>query len=88
MRKAQMACLCMLLMLGAGCTPSRRPNVVGKLQAGTFWKNPMGSGTNEGGGFQEGSRVELYDGFVVITTPNGDSHVFPQGHYSGLVIRQ
>jgi hypothetical protein len=62
--------------------------MTGKLEAGTFWKNPLTAPSNEGGGYDKGSRVEVYDQFVVVTTPDGVSHVHPQGHYSGLAIKR
>jgi hypothetical protein len=86
--KNPIACLCGLFVLAAGCSQTPGPLLSGKLQSGTFWKNPVGTSSNEGGGFQEGSRVEIYDRFIVITTPSGDSHVIPQGHYSDLTIKK
>jgi hypothetical protein len=39
-------------------------------------------------GYDQGSRVEIYDQVVVVTTKNGLSHVYPQGGSSGLVIKR
>jgi hypothetical protein len=44
--------------------------------------------TNEGGGYDRGSRVEVYDAFVVVITPDGISHIHPHGFYSDLRIKK
>ena len=88
MKIIQVIGLCGLLAVMSGCGQSHGPLVVGKLASGTFWKSPTSSPSNEGGGFAEGSRVEIYEQFVVITTSQGDSHVYPQGNYSNLVIKR
>jgi hypothetical protein len=62
--------------------------LVGKLEGGTFWKNPLSAASNEGGEYQKGSRVEVYEQFIVVTTPDGVSHVHPHGHYSGLTFKK
>ena len=83
-----------LVGLASGCGSRQEPGqprgllVAGKLEGGTFWKNPLTAANNEGGGYASGSRVEVYDQFVVVTTQDGLSHVHPHGHYSGLVIRR
>jgi hypothetical protein len=90
-----MVCLLGLLVLASGCgsprpeaSPPRGPLFAGQLEGGTFWKNPLTASSNEGGGHEQGSRVEVYDQFVVVTTPDGLSHVHPHGYYSGLVIKK
>ena len=88
MKRTRFLSFCGLILLTAGCNQTPGPLVTGKLKSGTFWKNPVGASQNEGGGFQEGSRVEIYDRFIVITPPNGDSHIYPQGHYSELTIQK
>jgi hypothetical protein len=88
MKIIQVAGLCGMLALIAGCGQSRGPIVVGKLESGIFWKSPTSATNNEGGGLEKGSRVEIYEQFIVITTSAGSTHVFPQGNYSGLVINR
>jgi hypothetical protein len=56
------------------------------LEGGTFWKRPLTAANNEGGEYAKGSRVEVYDQFVVVTTSDGRSHVHPHGSYSNLTI--
>jgi hypothetical protein len=66
-----------------------QPLLIGKLESGTFWKSSLtGVNSNEGHDDTKGSRVEVYDTFVVITTPDGLSHVHPHGYYSGLAIKR
>jgi hypothetical protein len=62
--------------------------LAGKLEGGTFWKNPLTAASNEGGEYPKDSRVEVYEQFVVVTTPEGLSHVHPHGYYSGLAIKR
>jgi hypothetical protein len=89
-------CLALFLGLASGCgsrqegSPSRLPLFSGKLESGTFWKTSLQNSTanNEGGGYEKDSRVEVYDQFVVVTTPNGLSHIHPHGFYSDLVIKK
>jgi len=94
MRVASTLCLCGLFALAAGCGPRqeaagfRGPLFAGKLEGGSHWKNPVGSSSNEGGEIEKGSRVEVYDQFIVVTSPSGLSRVLPHGYYSGLVIRK
>ena len=93
MRITLSVCALALLALGSGCgsgnhAPARGPVLVGKLEGGTFWKAPTSAPNNEGGEYEKGSRVEVYDQFVAVTTPNGLTHIHPHGHYSGLMIRR
>ena len=63
----------------------------GKLESGAFWKTTSlqnSTTTPEGGGYDQGSQVGVYDQFVVVTTSDGISHVHPHGFYSGLSIKK
>ena len=86
------AIVCALALLGftSGCGSHREALVTGKLKTGTFWKNSLAgsSPSNEGGGYAEGSRVEIYNGFLVVTTPDGLSHIHPHGFYSNFSIQK
>lgn len=79
-----------LLGIATGCSSKDEPLVVGKLKSGTFWKYSLASSSpsNEGGSYPAGSRVEVYDGFVLIITPQGTSHIHPHGFYSDLSIEK
>jgi hypothetical protein len=88
MRIAPALCLVGLLALASGCGSRHGPLVAGKLEGGTFWKSPLTATSNEGGDYAKGSRVEVYEQFIVVTTPDGLSHVHPHGYYSGLAIKR
>ena len=94
---------CVSVVLGCGSRPPEvgaardqpalpvksQPLLTGKLEGGTFWKSSLtATGPNEGHDYAKGSRAEVYDQFVVVTTPDGLSHVHPHGHYSGLAIKK
>jgi hypothetical protein len=84
--------LIVLLGPASGCGPRqehRAPLFTGRLEGGTFWQKPVASGgSNEGGGYDKGSRVEVYEDFVVVTTADGLSHVHPLGNCTGLTIKR
>ena len=88
MRVALTLGMLVLLGLNSGCGSSRGPLFAGKLDHGTFWKNPLTAASNEGGDYDKDSRVEVYAQFVVVTTHDGLSHVHPHGYYSGLTIKK
>jgi hypothetical protein len=94
MRAVVASSLLGLLVFASGCSfnptthVTRGPLFAGKLEDGTFWKNPLTAASNEGGGYAKGSRVEVYDQFVVVTTSDGLSHLHPHGYYSGLAIKR
>jgi hypothetical protein len=82
--------LALSLSLGCGARQEagRAPLQVGKLESGTFWKAPLSAASNEGSDYPKGSRVEIYDQFIVVTPQDGISHVHPHGHYSGLAFKR
>jgi hypothetical protein len=84
-----------LLFMTSGCggnrietAPPRGPLFTGKLEGGTFWKYPVGSASNEGGSPEKGSRVEIYEHFVVVTSPNGLSSFHRHNHITDLAIKK
>jgi hypothetical protein len=97
MRVALTLCSLVLLGLVSGCgshqeaSSPRGPLFAGKLEDGTFWQKPLTStspANNEGHEYDKGSRVEVYDQFIVVTTSDGLSHLHPHGYYSGLRIKR
>jgi len=96
MRIALFSCIIVVNGLVSGCgsgheaSPPRTPILAGKLNTGIFWKTSLlnSTTTNEGGGYDQGSRVEVYDQFMVVTTSDGVGHVHPHGFYSGLSIKK
>jgi hypothetical protein len=67
---------------------ARTPLFTGKLEGGTFWKYPLSAANNEGGGYANGSRIDVYEQFVVVTTSDGISYVHLHGYHSGLAIKK
>ena len=94
LRVAAASYLLGFLVLAAECgsrqeaSRSRGPLFAGKLENGTFWEHPLSAASNEGGGYEKGSRVEVYDQFVVVTPSDGLSRLHPHGYYSGLAIKR
>jgi hypothetical protein len=91
MRGALTICFCGLLFT-AGCNFSvgggRGPLVTGKAEGGTIWKNPTSAPSNEGSGILKGSRVDVYDRFIVVTGSDGQSQVVLDAYYSGLILKK
>ena len=62
------------------------PILTGTAESGTFWKYPMSNPSNEGFPVK-GHKVEVYESFVVATSPEtGAKHIRPHGFYSELVV--
>ncbi len=77
------------LALTAGCGPGRpKPLVSGTFEGGTLWKRPVEAASNEGFTPEKGSRVEVYDHFIVVTSPGGLTYIRAHGSYSDLVIKR
>lgn len=48
------------------------PIITGEFISGTLWNKPVGeAGSNQGGSPHRGSRVEVYENFIIVTDPNG-----------------
>jgi len=60
------------------------PLATGALHHVTLWDKPVGAGSNEGSTPPMGSRVEVYEHFILVTPPNGPTRLSPHGWYSGL----
>jgi len=87
MRITLLWCALVIVGLTAGCGCGSKALVAGTLEDGTFWEKPLLAGSNSGGSYSKGSRVEVYEQFVVVTTPDGVSHVHPHGYYSRLQLK-
>lgn len=86
MRRALLFSFFGLLLFGSGC--GRGPLVTGKADGGMIWKNPTSAASNEGRQIEKGSRVEVYEGFIVVTDLAGRSEVAPDAYFSGLVLKK
>jgi hypothetical protein len=67
---------------------SRGPLVTGKAEGGMIWKSPTTAPSNEGNGIEKGSRVDVYDRFIVVTDSTGQSQVVLDTYFSGLVLKK
>jgi hypothetical protein len=62
-----------------------RPLVSGEFVSGTLWEKPVGStGLNSGYSPAAGSRVDVYDNFIIVTDTVGVSEVSEHGSYTKL----
>lgn len=59
-------------LLAAGCS---QPLSSGTAISGTIWKYPRTSASNEGSGFPEDSRVDVYDRLIIIHLADGSRRV-------------
>jgi hypothetical protein len=64
------------------------PIATGELVNVTLWEKPVGTpgetGSNRGGSPPDGSRVEVYPRFIIVTSPDGSSELSLHGWYSNL----
>jgi hypothetical protein len=80
--------------LTVGCSKEQarasapHPVASGKLISVTVWEKPVQrpgeTGQNSGNSPPEGSHVEVYDQFIIITTPNGEKILSLHGWYTNL----
>jgi hypothetical protein len=75
--------------LFAGCgRQSASPLISGKAVSGTIWERPVASpgetGSNTGSPIAAGSRVEIYENFIIVTPPKGPCILSPHGWYTDL----
>jgi len=86
------AILFLLALTGCGGThapqPVLRPIASGTIERLTVWTNPVQrpgeTGSNTGYSPPKGSRVEVYDEFILITPPEGPTILSPHGLYTDL----
>ena len=87
-----------LCAMGAGCDgptnrqPSIRPIATGTLERVTIWSKPVQRpgelGDNSGNSPPKGSRVEVYEQFILITPADGPTILSPHGWYTDLAFRR
>lgn len=83
---------CLSLCLFAGCIhhppPRQIPIASGKAVGGTIWEKPVQrpgeSGSNAGTPIVAGSRVDIYENFIIVTPAKGPSELSPHGWYTNL----
>ena len=65
-----------------------KPLVSGELVSGTLWEKPAGAtGSNTGYSPAAGSRVDVYDNFIVVTDTDGVSEISQRGSYTKVRFR-
>jgi hypothetical protein len=84
----------LFLLVIAGCVgthapqPVPRPIASGTIERLTVWNKPVQrageSGSNTGYSPPQGSRVEVYGEFILITPPEGPTILSPHGWYTDL----
>ena len=80
--------------VSAGCdgTSASQPLAVGTLERVTVWSKPVQrpgeTGENSGNSPPKGSRVEVYDRFILITPPDGPTILSLHGWYTDLTFRR
>ena len=93
MKKRMIARIALTLTLIVGITAwawalKRLPLVSGEVSTLTIWDGP--DGRSDGyiiGSNRPGCWVDVYDGIIVVTTPDGDRFVRPNGTYSNLKLK-
>jgi hypothetical protein len=70
----------------AGLPGDAKPLVSGSFVSGTIWEKPLTSspGSNTGCSPAAGSRVDVYDHFIVVTNAEGISEISQHGSYTNL----
>jgi len=63
-----------------------KPLVSGEFLSGTIWEKPVihAPGTNNGYSPAAGSRVDVYDNFIVVTDAEGNAELSLHGSYTKL----
>jgi len=69
-----------------GLPGDAKPLVSGSFVSGTIWEKPLTSapGSNTGYSPAAGSRVDVYDHFIVVTNAEGISEISQHGSYTNL----
>ena len=88
-------CLCGVT---AGCNgpavpqTAARPIAAGTVERLTVWQRPVQrsgeTGVNIGTSLSKGSRVEVYDHFILITPPGGPTELALHGWYTNLAFKR
>lgn len=67
---------------------SQRPLAHGKVISVTMWAKPPGQlGENSFFTPPAGSRIEVYENLIIVTTPEGISHVSSNDLYTNLMFK-
>ncbi len=76
------------LMVGCSDRDTPQPLAKGRLEYVTIWHRPVQrpgeTGSNNGTSPEKGSRVEVYENFILVTPRKGPRVLAPHGWYTDL----
>ena len=86
----------LLLIAIGGCSRSQpavaAPLASGTIESVTIWDKPVQrageTGSNDGHPAPQGSRVEVYERFILITPPDGPTTLTLHGWYTDLKFKR
>jgi len=70
--------------LGGALVSQSKPIASGTVVCGIICFKPVEFTPNESHVIPEGSRVEIYDDFIIVTSSQGVSEISPHGYYLAL----
>jgi hypothetical protein len=77
---------------GTAAKPTGRPVAAGTVERVSIWHKPVQRpgemGENTGNPQPRGSRVEVYDQFILVTPPGGPTLLALHGWYTDLEFRR
>jgi hypothetical protein len=90
MMKWHLPVVAIAIVASLGCDSDRTPVASGKVVSLTIWREPVGSGSNEGRSFAEADRIRvaLYDHFIIATTSDGQNYVAAHDRWSNLMYTE
>ncbi|WP_149109090.1 hypothetical protein [Limnoglobus roseus] len=72
-------------------SPRRKAIATGTIERVTIWAQPVQrpgeTGSNSGHQAPKGSRVEVYEHFILVTPAGGPTELSPHGWYTNLEFR-
>lgn len=84
-------CLCGVTVGCNGPQSASRPIAAGTVESLTVWDRPVQrpgeTGENTGKTVFAGSRVQVYDQFILITPPGRPTTLAPHGWYTDLTFK-
>ncbi|MBV9123659.1 MAG: hypothetical protein JO112_09910 [Planctomycetes bacterium] len=89
-----LALVCGLSGCGPKATPPAKPPPIaaGTLENVTIWTKPVQrpgeTGENTGSSPEKGSRVEVYENFIIVTSKDGSSILSLHGWYTDLRFKK
>jgi hypothetical protein len=94
---SQLLAVLLLSIAIGGCSSSNEravavPLASGLIESVAIWDKPFQrageTGSNDGHPAPQGSRVEVYEQFILITPPDGPTTLTPHGWYTDLKFKR